>query len=163
MVTGFEYRVEKGVEVIWGLTVSGYDDEIDGQLDTDRGRLVDIECAMEDLTADHAEMTGAALTRVRGDHGWREYEWDNGAVHRYEWCHGLLDLRCDKCRSPDADLYMVHDELWRSSGMDGWVCFRCFEKAIGRLLVPSDFKPNLPGNTDQTYHCQELRERIGLT
>lgn len=56
----------------------------------------------------------------------------------------------------------MHDELWESSGLDGWTCFRCLEGAIGRRLVPADFKPDLPANTDDTYHGSELRERLGL-
>ncbi|WP_107661202.1 hypothetical protein [Nocardia suismassiliense] len=69
---------------------------------------------------------------------------------------------CDKCSSTDADVYMVHDDLWASSGLSGWVCFRCFEKAIGRRLVATDFK-SLPGNTDLVYHGPELRDRLGLS
>ena len=37
-VTDFHYRPEEGVVIRWALRVSGYDDEIDGQLDIDRGR-----------------------------------------------------------------------------------------------------------------------------
>lgn len=122
-----------------------------------------MESVIYDLTADYIEMSKARPTRIHGQHGWREIEWDNGARHRYEWAPYELDLRCQECRSPDSDLFMVHDELWASSGLDGWVCFRCFEKAIGRRLMPSDFKPDLPANTDQTRHGLELRQRIGLT
>ncbi|MFF0532932.1 hypothetical protein ACFYT3_31750 [Nocardia amikacinitolerans] len=160
-MTGFDFHLQDGVLNLWGLTVSGYDDEIDGHLDLPDGDLVDVESAINDLTVDYIEMRGAHPTRVRGDHGWREIEWDNGARHRYEWAPYELDLRCDECRSPDSDLYMVHDELWESSGLDGRVCFRCLEKAIGRRLVPSDFKA-VPANTDETHHGPELRQRIGL-
>jgi len=125
--------------------------------------LSDGECAIEDLVYDHQGETGASVTRVRGAHGWRVFEWNNGAVHRYEWEHVLLDLRCDRCKSPDAAVYMVNDELWASSGLDGWACFRCLEEAIGRRLVPADFKPGLPCNSDEANHGPELCARIGLT
>jgi hypothetical protein len=36
--------------------------------------------------------------------------------------------------------FMVHDELWREAGMTGgFLCVGCFERRIGRDLVPSDF------------------------
>jgi len=160
-VPGFDFHLQDGILNLWGLTVSGYDDEIDGDLDLPDGDLIDVESTIHDLTLDYIDRKGALPTRIRGDHGWREIEWDNDARHRYEWAPYELDLRCDQCRSPDADLYMVHDELWESSGLEGRVCFRCLEKAIGRALVPSDFKA-LPANTDETHHGPELRQRIGL-
>ncbi|NNH73853.1 hypothetical protein HLB23_29040 [Nocardia uniformis] len=159
-MTGFDFHLQD--LNLWDLTVSGYDDELDGDLNLPDGDLVDVESSIQDLTADYAELRRARPTRIRGDHGWREIEWDNGAVHRYEWTPYTMDMRCDECSSPDADLYVVHDELWASSGLDGWVCFRCLEKAIGRRLVPSDFK-SLPGNTDVVHHGPELRERLGLS
>ncbi|MFJ2667708.1 hypothetical protein ACIO14_25530 [Nocardia fluminea] len=159
-MSGFDFHLQDGVLNLWGLTVSGYDG-LSGELDLPDGDLVDVESAINDLTVDYAEMHKARPTRIRGDYGWREIEWDNGARHRYEWAPYEMDLRCAECRSPDSDLYMVHDEVWASSGLDGRVCFRCLEKAIGRLLVPSDFKA-LPANTDETRHGPELRQRIGL-
>ncbi|MBF6169161.1 hypothetical protein IU486_31140 [Streptomyces gardneri] len=122
----------------------------------------DVESAINDLTVDYADTHKARPTRIRGDQGWREIEWDNGARHRYEWAQYEMDLRCDACRSPDADLYMVHDELRKSSGLEGHACFRCLEKAIVRQLVPSDFKDGVPANTDYVQHGPELRQRIGL-
>jgi hypothetical protein len=101
--------------------------------------------------------------RIHGSHGWREYDWDNGAVHRYEWEHVLIDRRCDRCKRPEkAAVYMVNNELWASSGLDGWACFRCLEEVIGRRLVPADFKPGVPCNSDEAKHGTELGERMGL-
>jgi hypothetical protein len=80
----------------------------------------------------------------------------------FEWTHHLLDLRCHHCKSLDNDLYMVTDEVWETSGLDGWACFRCLENAIARRLDPSDFEPDIPANTDQTYHEPEVRSRMGL-
>lgn len=71
-----------------------------------------------------------------------------------------MDLRCPRCGSPDNDLYMVTDNLWASSGLKSHECFRCLEKAIGRRLVPFDFKRGLPAN-DGHHHGPELRQRIG--
>ena len=70
------------------------------------------------------------------------------------------DLRCPRCGSPDNDMYMVTDELWESSGLGSFECFRCLEEAIGRQLVPFDFKRGLPAN-DGYHHGPELRQRIG--
>jgi hypothetical protein len=55
---------------------------------------------------------------------------------------------------------MVNDELWAGAGLDGWPCFHCLETAIGRRLVPADFKPGVPCNTEQAH--PELRARMGL-
>jgi len=165
-VTEFEYQPEDGVLILWVLTVSGYDDQIDGDWDEALDTLSDVEHVIENLEDEYRDETGAALVRVHGAHGWREFEWDNSALHPYEWNHALLDMRCSRCKSPDNDLYMVTDEIWASSGfgsgIDGRVCFRCLEKAIGRLLVPSDFKPGLPAN-DGHHHGPELRQRMGYT
>lgn len=60
--------------------VSGYDGELDGDLDLPDRDLVDVESAIHDLTVDYAEMRGAQPTRIRGEHGWRETEWDNGGI-----------------------------------------------------------------------------------
>ncbi|MGV9823398.1 hypothetical protein [Nocardia xishanensis] len=160
-MTFFEYDVVEDVLVRWHLTVSGYDDEIDGDLDIDQGYLSDVEIAIEDLTADYRETTGARLTHVRGDHGWRELKWDNGAMHRYEWEHFVMDLRCENCRG-HSDLFMLTKEVWESAGLEGWVCFRCIEAALGRRLTPADFEPGIPANDDTCLHEPELRERLGL-
>jgi hypothetical protein len=55
---------------------------------------------------------------------------------------------------------MVTDDLWASSGLESYECFRCLEEAIGRQLVPVDFKRGLPAN-DGHHHGPELRRRIG--
>ena len=61
---------------------------------------------------------------------------------------------------PDNALCMVADDLWASSNLTGWECFRCLEKAIGRQLVPADFQPGHPVN-DGDYHGPELQQRTG--
>ena len=69
--------------------MSGYDDEaLNGQLDLPSPRgLVELECEIREWEHEYAEETGAYPARIRGGYGWREFEWDNGAVHRYEWEH----------------------------------------------------------------------------
>lgn len=90
----------------------------------------------------------------------RQHDWSNGTVHRHEWGHFELDLQCPRCGSPDNDSYMVTDDLWASSGLESYECFRCLEEAIGRQLVPVDFKRGLPAN-DGHHHGPELRQRVG--
>lgn len=48
---------------------------------------------------------------------------------------------CPNCKSNLSPVFMVKDELWRQSGMEGWPCILCFEKAIGRRLKLEDLKP----------------------
>lgn len=166
VVTGFDYQPQGGFLSEWVLQVSGYDDpDLNGYVDTIPPRgLVELEVEIRQWEEyDYAEETGAHVTRIRGGDGWREYEWDDGAVHHYEWEHVLIDMRCRLCKRPEiARVFMVHDELWRSSGLEGWVCFWCLEDAIGRRLAPSDFKPGLPCNSEDANHALELRERMGL-
>jgi hypothetical protein len=56
----------------------------------------------------------AEVTRVDGSDGWRVFEWDNGAVHRYMWEQELLDMRCHYCKSP-AEVYHAPERLTKSS------------------------------------------------
>jgi len=166
-VTDFEYRLEEGVLIFWTLSLSGYDGEVDG-LDGDFApvdALSEIEATIENFEEEYREVSGATLVRVHGAHGWRVYQWDNGAVHRYEWKYTPQDRRCHRCkRAAVTAVYMVTDELWASSELDGWACFRCLEEAIGRRLVPADFKPGLPCNSELArHHGLALRARMGLT
>jgi hypothetical protein len=157
----FEYEPHEGFYLSFGMALSGYDDELDGDLEP-RKTMVEVEETMEGFGEEYAEETGASVVRVRGDHGWREYTWSNGAAHRYDWTHHLMDLRCVKCQSPRCDLFMVRDGVWEASGIDGWVCFRCLEEALDRQLTPADFDPGVPANTDVVSHEPELRSRMGL-
>ena len=144
-----------------GASVSGLSEAEDGEWDSGVPELSEVELEIENAVREYGDETGSFLTRVSGSHGWRVFEWSDGAVHRYEWTHHLLDLRCAHCKSPNNDFYMVTDEVWESSDLDGWACFRCLEKAIGRRLWPDDFKPGLPAN-DGDHHEPELRSRMGL-
>lgn len=166
-MTDFDYEVIPGVYYDWGLTISGYPegDVMNGDLGDSLRGLFGVEEAIADITEEYAEESGSSMTRVRGAHGWREFTWSDGSVHRYEWEMYPLDMRCAKCKSPDNDLYMVTDEVWASTGLApdvGWVCYRCVEGLLGRQLAPADFDPNIPANTDTVGHGEELRQRMGL-
>jgi hypothetical protein len=50
-------------------------------------------------------------------------------------------MGCPNCKSPLSPVFMVHDKLWKESGMEGWPCILCFERAIGRRLRMEDLKP----------------------
>ena len=125
-MTGFDYQPQLGfLEAEWLLRVSGYeDDDLNGQLDLPPPHgLVESEVNDPGMDTRDARETGAYPTRIHGAYGWRQFEFDNGAVHRYAWEHVLIDMRCGRCKSPDADLFMVTEELWDSSGLDGGRAF----------------------------------------
>ena len=42
-MTDFEYRPEEGVAILWVMTISGYDEEMDGEWDEPLGSLSDVE------------------------------------------------------------------------------------------------------------------------
>jgi len=49
----------------------------------------------------------------------------------------------------ESEIYMVKDEVWRATGLDGMggcLCIGCLEKRIGRRLKPGDF-PDHPFNS----------------
>jgi hypothetical protein len=102
-MTDFDYRLREGFDIFWRLSVSGYQGEIDGDFPGGFGELSEVEAEIERMAAEYTAETGAQLTRIHGAHGWRILEWDDGAIHRYEWNHA----RCHRCKNPDNDLYMV--------------------------------------------------------
>jgi hypothetical protein len=51
---------------------------------------------------------------------------------------GEATLRIDD----QSEVYVVTEEVWRATGLDGWggcLCIGCLEKRIGRRLKPGDF------------------------
>jgi hypothetical protein len=49
---------------------------------------------------------------------------------------------CGKCTSSSGEYYMVDDDLWAVSGLegnDGMLCLRCLEQRIGREPTIDDF------------------------
>jgi hypothetical protein len=160
-MTELDIRLDPGFAVEWVLSVSGISDDEDG-LSDHLFDLSEVESEIEQLIIGYECDTGSSVIRIHGSHGWREYEWSDGAIHHYGWTHHLVDLRCPYCKSVDTDLYMVTDEIWDGSGLDGHACFRCLEQAIGRKLSPDDFKPGVPAN-DGELTGAELRSRMGLS
>ena len=60
-------------------------------------------------------------------------------------------FRCVDCKADcEHEYYMVHNEVWKASGLgpsDGMLCIGCLEVRLGRRLVPGDFPAvalNLP-------------------
>lgn len=47
---------------------------------------------------------------------------------------------CPNCKTNLYPVFVVHDDLWFASGMEGWPCILCFEKAIGRKLKLEDLQ-----------------------
>jgi hypothetical protein len=88
-MTDFDYRPKPGFTIDWVLRVSGYDEKISDPIPKNYRYLYlsQIESDIEEMTRDYEDATGASITRVHGSHGWRVFEWDNGAVHCYEWKH----------------------------------------------------------------------------
>lgn len=59
----------------------------------------------------------------------------------------------------DDEYYMVHDEVWRASGMnEGMLCIGCLEARLGRMLGAADF-PSVPVNTEWR-HSERLADRL---
>lgn len=52
-------------------------------------------------------------------------------------------MTCPTCGSRWGVTFMAHDDLWKKSGLTGWPCIPCFEKAIQRRLTIQDLKPNV--------------------
>jgi hypothetical protein len=72
-VTDFEYCPQEGIVIIWELRLSGYDEDVDGELGIGFGQLSDLEREIEDMADTYIAETGAALTKVQGAHGWRVF------------------------------------------------------------------------------------------
>jgi hypothetical protein len=94
-MTDFDYRPKPGFTIDWVLRVSGYDEKISDPIAKNYRYLYlsQIESDIEEMTRDYEDATGAFITRVHGSHGWRVFEWDNGAVHCYEWKHLWLNSK----------------------------------------------------------------------
>ena len=52
---------------------------------------------------------------------------------------------CQICKQDFPDCFVVHDELWAESMLEGYVCLECFEGHIGRPLALEDLK-DVPAN-----------------
>jgi len=77
-MSNLDYHFKPGIALVWVLRVTGYSDDVDGQIDADTRQLNDVEFEIESMVVDYRTDTGASLTRVHGSHGRRVYEWSNG-------------------------------------------------------------------------------------
>src|SRR5262245_25312888 len=62
--------------------------------------------------------------------------------------------------TPESELYMVRDSVWKAAGMEpygGCLCIGCLEKRIGRKLKPKDF-PSHPFNNSGWPCTERLRD-----
>lgn len=48
---------------------------------------------------------------------------------------------CPCCGKENPNLVMIKHELWKQTGLKGWVCFSCIEKRLGRKLTLEDLQP----------------------
>jgi hypothetical protein len=69
------------------------------------------------------------------------------------------------CITPDSEMYMVRESVWKKAGMEpygGCLCVGCLEKRIGRKLKPKDFAEHV--FNDPRMPCTDrLRDRRGGT
>jgi len=65
--------------------------------------------------------------------------------------------------NPDgAEMFMLHDEVWRATKLQGIYCVGCTEAALGRQLVPADFNDALVNRRTDSGMSSRLRDRLGL-
>lgn len=155
---GFEYVPTKGVHSRWVMWV---DDE---PVDQSCTHLSDVEEAVETWVDDELEDREIEILRVSGSHGWRVFELSDDSVIRFRWTYAPIDFRCAGCGGDTSDEgYMVHDDVWAQAGFEsGWVCVGCMEGRLDRPLISTDFKADLPMNTDYyTRRSARLRDRLG--
>jgi hypothetical protein len=81
----------------------------------------------------------------------------------------MKEFECMGCNVNTDDIgeyYMVQDALWAQAASDfsldgrGMLCIGCVENAIGRTLVPADFK-RVPLNYMWPGQSARLRNRLG--
>jgi hypothetical protein len=89
-----------------------------------------------------------------------------------EWGRGV---RCHDCdvdlmpHDPDGwpvegwERYMVHDEVWKTAGGEGWLCIGCLEQRLDRPLEPRDFKSSLTINEPSPLDSARIRDRREAT
>jgi hypothetical protein len=76
----------------------------------------------------------------------------------------LTDFECFGCGVNTLEIderYMVHNDLWRTYGVEGMLCIGCLEARIGRRLTPADFT-NCGGNNrdDRWPKSERLADRL---
>lgn len=75
---------------------------------------------------------------------------------------GFECWHCDIDTLDIHEYWMVLDPLWEDAGLDKEIlCVGCFERIIGRKLIPSDFN-EYPINTDLSMkRSKRLNNRLG--
>jgi hypothetical protein len=76
----------------------------------------------------------------------------------------LGSTRCFSCGVDVWDIgedFYVHDELWRTYGVEGVLCIGCFEIRLGRKLMPADFPDGYIGEQIGCQPSERLRDRLG--
>ncbi len=78
--------------------------------------------------------------------------------------HPLFTCRDCQCDTDQiGEYYMLHDEVWRETGLglhDGMLCIGCAESRLGRRLRPVDFK-HAPINLGFFNRSERMVERVG--
>jgi hypothetical protein len=72
------------------------------------------------------------------------------------------DSRCHDCGNDYDEYYMVHDHVWKASGLPkdgGELCVDCLERRIGRRLRSDDFT-DAPINRCGEHQSLRLQDRI---
>lgn len=79
----------------------------------------------------------------------------------------MIDWSCLDCQSDTQDIleyYMVHDDLWESTGLglgDGLLCIGCLECRLGRELQSADFTDAPLNDSDFPWpKSDRLRDRL---
>lgn len=63
--------------------------------------------------------------------------------------------------------YAVHNELWRTYGVEGVLCIGCLEMRLGRKLGPGDFPEGFAARDNRSEHfpnycrSERLNDRLG--
>jgi hypothetical protein len=151
----FEYRAVPGIHHGWRLERAGI--VLGDALES----LSDVEGAIDHAMTTHCRDHSAAITLVRGGHGWRDFTTAPDDVVSFCWTLIERDFRCADCGYDTWDeTYRVADSLWAvARNVDGPLCIGCLERRLNRPLTPEDFvddELNIPGPHPRS---QRLRDR----
>ena len=89
-------------------------------------------------------------------------DWDDAEEVDYATDPAWNCVDCGIHTGLHEEYYMVHDSVWKLSGLgdhDGMLCIACLEDRIGRDLTPDDF-PVLPINSGNFFSAL-LLARLG--
>jgi hypothetical protein len=60
-MSDFDYHLQPGIGLVWVLRVTGYSDEVDGQVDADTRQLSDVEFEIESMVVERLPRCGHRL------------------------------------------------------------------------------------------------------